>query len=346
MKYALKQLSELLEVPFEGNPEHEVTGVADLASAQKSDLSFFGHSPLGKSPHPSLLESSQAGIICIYPKGARIEGQNYLLCPNPELAFQTLVEKMLPNRFSTGFSGIHPTAVIHESAALGKNVTISPYAVIDQEAVIGNNVIVGAGAYIGFGVHLDDDVIIHAHATIREHCKVGKRSIIQPGVVIGSCGYGYTQNAQGEHIKLTHLGTVEIEEDVEIGANTAVDRGRFKPTTIKRGTKIDNLVQIAHNVVIGEHNIIVGQTGIAGSTSTGKYVMIGGQVAVDGHLQIGDFVMIAARSGVSKSLFKPGKYGGVPALSMEKNNRLSVMLRNIDKYIDKLKALEEKVLSM
>ena len=167
--------------------------------------------------------------------------------------------------------------------------------------------------------------------------------IIQPGAVIGSCGFGYITDNRGIHTKLNQIGTVIIEDDVEVGANTTIDRSRFKSTKIGEGTKIDNLVQIAHGVVLGKHNIIVSQVGIAGSTETGNHVVIGAQAGVSGHLFITHKTMIAAKAGISKSILKSGNYRGIPAVPILEFNRNSVYLRNIDKYIQQIKHLEEKL---
>jgi UDP-3-O-[3-hydroxymyristoyl] glucosamine N-acyltransferase len=187
---------------------------------------------------------------------------------------------------------------------------------------------------------------LHPHVSIREECIVGNRVILQPGCVIGSCGFGYTTNREGKHQKLQQLGKVIIEDDVEIGANSTVDRSRFKSTIIKQGTKIDNLVQIGHGVVIGEDNIIVAQTGIAGSSQTGKHVTLAGQVAVAGHLKICDKVVIAGRGGVAKSIETPGTYGGYPLLPLNDYNRMLVHMRNLENFAKKIKELEKKLESI
>lgn len=179
--------------------------------------------------------------------------------------------------------------------------------------------------------------------TVRELCIIGNRVILQPGVVVGSCGFGYITDKQGRHTKLNQLGNVIIEDDVEIGANTTIDRSRFKNTEIRRGTKIDNLVQIGHGVILGEDNIIVAQTGIAGSSKLGKNVILAGHVAVAGHLQICDRVVVAGCSGVTKSITEAGKYGGVPAVPLQEYNRNAVYLRNIEASIQKIKELESRL---
>lgn len=336
--FTLEELAKLTKTDLIGNPQHKIEGVADLESATSQDAGF-----LGNLRYLQAMLSSQAGVVFIDRNITPPAHRNFLVSDNPSLSFQQTAELFYAlYEETTGFEGIHPTAVIHPTVKLGEGVSIGPNAVIDKEAQIGDRTRIGPGTYIGLGVIIGDDCLLHPNVTVRERCTIGNRVILQPGVVIGSCGFGYTMD-KGRHIKLKHIGTVIIEDDVEIGANTTIDRARFKSTMIKQGTKIDNLVQIAHNVVIGEHNILVAQTGIGGSTETGKYVMIGGQAAIDGHLKIGDKAMISARSGVSKSLPNAGKYGGIPAYSLHDYNRNSVYLRNIEKYIKQIKDLEKRI---
>jgi UDP-3-O-[3-hydroxymyristoyl] glucosamine N-acyltransferase len=230
--------------------------------------------------------------------------------------------------------------VIHEQAKIGPNVTICPYAVVDAGAEIGAGTMVGPFAYVGSLVHVGESCILHAHSVIREYCWLGNRVILQPGAVIGSCGFGYSTNEKGEHIKLNQIGNVVLEDDVEIGANTTIDRARFKTTRVAKGTKIDNLVQIAHNVELGEHNILAAQTGVAGSSKTGRNVIMGGQVGIVGHVEIAPFTLLATRSGVSKSLPKSGKYAGGPVVSLTDHNKMQVHFRKIDEYAKRIEALE------
>jgi UDP-3-O-[3-hydroxymyristoyl] glucosamine N-acyltransferase len=285
------------------------------------------------------MKKSHAGVICIDPKTELPPGKNYLVSADPARAFQTITELFL-NAGASGFTGIHPSAVIHPSAQIGPNVTIAPHAVIDRDVKIGANTHIGSHASIGYDVEIGADCYIHPHCTIRERCLLGNRVILQPGAVIGSCGFGYTTDKQGRHVKLEQLGRVTLEDDVEIGANTTIDRARFKETLIRKGTKIDNLVQIAHNVEIGEHNLIAAQTGIAGSSKTGKYVMLGGQVGIVGHVTLDNHVLIATRGGVSKSL-KSGKYRGSPALPIADFHRQEVHVRKLEEYVHRLKELEK-----
>lgn len=337
--FTLNELAKLTESTLVGNPDYQIHNVADLESATAHDASF-----LSNPNYEQMMQRSEAGVIFIDRKTKLVEGRNFLQCDNPSLAFQLLVDHLFQDaRELTGFSGHHPSAVIHPTAKIGKDVEIGPFVVVDKNSVIGDRTKILAHVSIGPNCIIGEDCLIHAHVTVRERCTLGNRVIIQPGAVIGSCGFGYAQDKQGRHIKLNQVGTVTIEDDVEIGANACIDRSRFKTTRIKRGTKIDNLVQIAHGVEVGEDNIIVAQTGIAGSSKTGRWVMLGGQVAVAGHLKIGDKVMVAGCSGVSKSLPKAGKYGGIPAIPLTEYNRNAVQLRNIDKFIKYIQDLKNRL---
>jgi UDP-3-O-[3-hydroxymyristoyl] glucosamine N-acyltransferase len=338
--FTLAELANYTHSKLVGQPDYQVTNVADLESAGAQDASFLAN-PL----YEEAMRRSRAGVVFVTPNSPLIEGRNFLINENPSRAFQQTVEAFMEGILEnpTGFTGIHPTAVIHETATIGDDVTIAPYAVIDKEAIIGARTIVQAGCYVGVKTVVGEDCFLHPHVIIRERCIIGSRVIIQPGAIIGACGFGYTTDRQGKHIKLNQIGIVVIEDDVEIGANTTIDRSRFKATTISRGSKIDNLVQIGHGVCVGEDNIIVAQTGIAGSTKTGKHVIIGGQVAIAGHITITDKTMIAARSGVSKSIAKPGKYNGVPAIPLHEYNRNSVYLRNMESYVAHIKELREQL---
>ena len=338
--FTLQELASLTHSKLIGDAGYEIHNVADLEAAGNQDASFLANPIYDKA-----MRASTAGVVFVSSSVELLPGRNFLVSDDPSRAFQITVEAFFGNMVHTfsGFEGIHPSAVIHETVTLGKNVTIGPLVVIDKEAVIGDNTIIGAGCYIGFQVTIGAQSFLHPHVTIRERCRIGNRVIIQPGAVIGSCGFGYTTDNQGRHIKLNQVGIVIIEDDVEIGANTTVDRSRFKATVIGQGTKIDNLVQIGHGVTIGAHNIIVAQTGIAGSTKTGKYVVIAGHVAIAGHLSIADKVMVAGKAGVTNSIKEAGKYGGYPCIPLDKYNRNAVLLRNIQTYINQIKELQKKV---
>lgn len=341
--FSLERLATLTNCQLQGNPYHTISGVADLETATLQDASFFSNPRYQRA-----LNRTQAGVIFVNGQTPLIEGKNYLISDQPSQAFQQLIDVLHPQRqHPSGFKGIHPSAVIHPTAQLEEGVSIGPHAVIDEGVKIGAGTFIGAGTYIGTDTQIGSSCLIHPRVVIRESCIIGQRVIIQPGAVIGSCGFGYITDKQGRHVKLNQVGNVTIEDDVEIGANTTIDRSRFKTTQIGKGSKIDNLVQLGHGVIVGPHNMIVAQTGIGGSTSTGKYVVLGGQVGVAGHLELGDFVTVAAKSGVTKSLTKDhenkGQFGGFPAVPLQEYNRNQVFLRHIEKYVEQLKSLAKRI---
>lgn len=337
--FTLKQLAELTQATLVGDPDYEITGVDSLESAGPKDASFVAN-----PRYLTLLKKTKAGVVCVSEQELPTSCCNFLICKDPSVAFQQIINALLvQGKKSSGFSGIHPSAIVHPSAKIGSGVTIGPYAVVDEGVIIEDHAVVSAHVFLGSFVQIGASSYLYPHVTIREGCQIGKRVVIQPGAVIGSCGFGFSTSAQGEHTKLEQLGNVLIEDDVEIGANTAIDRARFKTTRIGRGTKIDNLVQIGHNVELGIHNLVVSQTGIAGSVKTGRNVVFGGQAGIVGHIEIGDFVMIGAKGGVSKSMPEKGKYAGSPVLPLAEHNRQQVHLRNIESYVKRIQTLEEQL---
>ncbi len=336
-KFSLKYLAEMTGSRLVGDPDLCIMGVDALESATSRDASF-----LANPRYREQMKNSQAGVVCIGPDIDLPPDRNFLVSDNPSVAFQKIAEAFLVQRTS-GFTGIHPTAVIHHDAILGTDVHVGPYVVIDQGTKIGDRTCIYAHVSIGPGVTIGDDCTLHPHSIVREGCVLHNRVILQSGAIIGSCGFGYATNAAGKHIKLEQLGVVVLEDDVEIGANTTIDRARFKETRIGQGTKIDNLVQIAHNVLLGSDNLIVSQTGIAGSVKTGRHVIMGGQAGVVGHVEIADGVMIATRGGVSKTIDKTGKYAGGPVLPLADYNRQQVQLRKIGEYVKKIEELQDRL---
>jgi UDP-3-O-[3-hydroxymyristoyl] glucosamine N-acyltransferase len=229
---------------------------------------------------------------------------------------------------------------VDPEATLGKDVFIGAHAVIEPGAKVGSRSIISAHAYVGHGVQIGEDCRIYPHVTIRERCTLANRVILHPGVVIGSDGFGY-EFRDGAHQKIPQTGIVQIEDDVEIGANSTVDRARFGRTWIRKGTKIDNLVQIAHNVTVGEHSILCAQVGISGSTRVGNFVTLAGKVGVNGHIEIGDGAIIGAMSGVPKSI-KPGVIViGAPARPIKDYKISLALLNKLAALFDRVKKLEE-----
>jgi UDP-3-O-[3-hydroxymyristoyl] glucosamine N-acyltransferase len=259
---------------------------------------------------------------------------------NPSKAFEQVVLKLAPKPIAFA-AGIHPTAVVDPTARIGNSVSIQPHAVIESGAIIGDNTVVGAGSYVGQESQIGASCLIYPNVTIRERTQIGARVIIHSGAVIGADGFGF-EFIDGRYRKIPQIGIVQIDNDVEIGANTTIDRARFGRTWIQEGVKIDNLVQIAHNVVIGKNSVIAAQTGISGSTRVGEKVMMAGQVGVIGHLTIDDNTIIAAQSGISKDL-PGGAWFGSPAVPLPDAKRQIAWIHRLGKLFDRVKALEKKL---
>lgn len=340
--YLLQELAELTDSTIVGNPSHSVTGYADLESAQESDVSFLSKPRYGNTRYVTAMKQSRAGAVFIAPSIEKENGKNYLVVEDPSMAFQKTIELMRggPTKHSY-FSDIHTHTHIHETVKIGKNAIICPNVVIEAFVTIGDNAFIGAGVYIGPHTEIGNDCLIQPNVIIREYCHLGNNVIIQSGSVIGSWGFGYSTNEKGIHTRISQIGTVFIEDDVEIGSNTVIDRARFTETRIGRGTKIDSGVIIGHNVKIGQHTLICGQSAIAGSTRIGQHVVIAGQCGIDGHLTIEDGVIITAKSGVTKSL-KRGKYGGFPARPLQEFNKNNVHALNLVDQASQIKELQAR----
>lgn len=260
---------------------------------------------------------------------------------DPRKAFQILTNALSPPQIEYE-PGIHPTAIVADDAILCENVSVQPYAIIEPGVTVGKDSVVGAYTYIGHYTKIGDNAMIYPHVTIRERISIGNNVIIHPGVVIGSDGFGYDK-VDNKYIKIPQIGGVLIEDDVEIGANTTIDRARFDNTIIRRGVKIDNLVQVAHNVVIDEDTILCGQSGISGSTKVGKNVVLAGQAGLSGHINVCDNVIIAAQAGVSNDIKKPGFYLDTPAKPHMDVKRRWAERPLVSASLKKVKELEERL---
>ncbi|MEX1012566.1 MAG: UDP-3-O-(3-hydroxymyristoyl)glucosamine N-acyltransferase [Waddliaceae bacterium] len=336
----LNQIAELTHSKIHGDPQKNITGVSDLKSAKRQHASFVASQDFYKA-----MLQSEAGVI-FAPYNMKLpEGKDFLLNENPSRAFQTVAEHFqgLSCDRSSAFQGVHDTAVIHPSSIVEENVTIGPKAVIDRDCFIGAGTFIGAGCYIGLETRIGNDCLIHPNVTIREKTVIGNRVNLQPGVVIGGCGFGFQTDAKGNHHKISQIGIVVIEDDVEIGSNTTVCRARFGETVIGQGTKIDTLVVIGHGVKLGPNNLIVGQAGIAGSSKTGRNVVLAGHVAVKEQVELADGVIITGKSGVSKSITKAGPYGGIPAVPLKEHHRTNVHIRNLGKLFEEVKEIKLKL---
>lgn len=337
-KRTLEELAKLTQSKLVGNPDHIIYGVDELESATPEEISFFSN-----IKYRELLKKTHAGAVCVDSKTPLVEGRNYLVSDNPSETFQKLVPLFVHNADVSGFTGVHPSAVIHPTVRLGTNVQIGPLVVIDRDCVIGDGTKIYSHVAIHPEVTIGQNSIIYSHVTIREGSKLGNCVILQPGCVIGGCGFGYITNAMGKHKKIRHFGIVVLEDDVEIGSNTTIDRARFKETRIKKGSKIDNLVMIGHNVSLGEDNLVVAQAGIAGSSKTGNRVILAAQTGLVGHIEITNDVILMARGAFSKSVTESGAYGGAPALPAKEFHEQVIHIKRLPNYAARLQTLEKKV---
>lgn len=321
----------------------DVHRVSQLREAEPGDISFCRNKDhLVDLQHTSasiVLVPRDDGISIKLPPG---ENQAFLLCANPSYALGLLcakIEEILSKNF---VHGIDRTAVIHRSVKLGNFLSIGPRVVIEEGVTIADRVVIGAGTFIGYDTEIGENTILAPNVTIMPCSKIGRDVKINSGAVIGSDGFGY-ETIDGEHRKISHIGNVVIEDQVEIGANTTIDRARFASTIIGKGTKIDNLVQIAHNVQVGAGCMIVAQAGIAGSTRLGNHVVLGGQVGIAGHLDIGDGVRICAQSGVTKDIEDECVIFGSPARKYDDFVRQMSAIKRLPKFIEKVEALERSL---
>lgn len=321
--------------------ETVITGINDLRSAQPDQISF-----LGNSKYEPLAHLSHAAAILVSPKDSPKFSFTRIVVESPSAAFGKISALFAPEPVHDE-PGVHPTAVLAPDVVLGEGVSIQPHAVIAAGVRLGARTVIGANSFIGERCVIGDDSRIYPLVTIRERTVIGARVIIHSGTVLGSDGFGYDFDAKtGRHVKIAHTGFVQIDDDVEIGANTTVDRGRFGRTHIGEGAKIDNLVQIAHNVTIGAHSVIVSQTGISGSTSLGRYVTLAGQVGLAGHLTIGDRATIAAQSGLNKDVPPGAVLAGHHAVPIRESLKLEALTRRLPELLERIKALEDKIRSL
>ncbi len=315
-----------------------VTGISDLRSAQADQVSFFAN-----AKYEADARASRAAAILVSPKDAPRFSFTRIVVDSPSGAFGKISALFAPPPVQDE-PGIHPTAIVAPDAVLGEGVSVGPHAVISAGVRVGARCVIGANSFIGEKTTIGDDTRIYPLVTVRERSVIGARVILHSGAVIGSDGFGYDFDPKsGRHVKIAHTGYVQIDDDVEIGANSTLDRGRFGRTHIGEGVKIDNLVQIAHNVTIGAHSIIVSQTGISGSTSLGRYVTLAGQVGLAGHLNVGDRATITAQSGLNKDVPAGAVLAGHHALPIRESLKLEALTRKLPQLMERLKALEERV---
>ncbi len=332
----LKELAELVGGVLRGDGSTIITGVASIEEAKKGDITFLSH-----TRYRRFLATTGASAIVISPELAdTAEGRNLIVVKNPYLAFARIMASIKPVRHPP--AGIHPTAHIDPSASIGRDVSIQAGVFISRGVKLGDRVVLYPGVYVGEDVEIGSESIIYSNVSIREGSRIGQRVVIHCNSVVGSDGFGYVRDGT-RHVKIPQVGTVVIEDDVEIGACVTIDRATTGTTVIGRGTKIDNLVQIAHNVRIGEDTIVVAQVGIAGSVKVGNRVILAGQVAVTEHLEIVDDCVIGMKSLVSSTIRDKGAYTGYPLMEHRRWLKLQALVQKLPELKEKLRELEERI---
>lgn len=335
MQKKLSEIAKLVDGQLIGNGDILITGASGIKEAVDGEITF-----LANSKYSPLIDKTKASAIV-----TSLEEQKtikpVILTENPSLAFAKIISMFTPDDIGHP-SIIDYTVTMGKNVSLGRDVAIGPYTVIGDDVVIGDNVIIYAGCYIGHHTKIGAKTLIYPHVSIREHVNIACQVIIHAGAVIGSDGFGFV-TIKGLHHKIPQVGTVEIGDDVEIGANVTVDRARFGKTIIGRGTKIDNLVQIAHNVVIGENVLIVAQVGVAGTVTIGNNVILGGQAGLVGHITVGDNAIVTGQTGVAKSVPANTMVSGYPARPFMTTQRVNASLQNLPKLFELVKELKKKI---
>jgi UDP-3-O-[3-hydroxymyristoyl] glucosamine N-acyltransferase len=330
----LIELARFVDGIVRGDEQLTVNGLAPLESATADKITF-----LANPRYAARVSETGAGAVLMAP-GGESYGRNVIEVANPYLAFA----KLLTLFYTTPHPvmGVSAGAVVASQAVVGEGSSVYPGACIGANVSIGKHSVIHSGAVLYEGVVIGDECVIHANTVIRERCRIGNRCIIQPGAVIGSDGFGYAPDGSG-YYRIPQIGIVVLEDDVEVGANSTIDRAALETTRVKRGTKIDNLVQIAHNCQIGEDCMIVSQVGISGSTKIGNHVTLAGQVGVAGHLSIGDNVMVGAQSGVPGSLPANAGYSGSPTMPHKEWLKAMVIVPRLPELKKQLSTLEKRI---
>lgn len=332
------ELAELVKGELIGDGSRKVCRAASLKDADESSVSF-----VAKSKYEHLLESTKAGVVLICRDLAKapLNGRTFIVCEDCDYAFTQAAGCFAPPPIVFE-PGIHPSAVVHPTAKIGKNVYIGPCAVIEEGVEIGDGTVIGAGCYIGHFTTVGKDCKFLANVTVSFRCRIGNKVILNSGVVIGCDGFGFLPTPQGL-VKVPQTGIVQIDDDVEIGANTTVDRARFGKTWIKRNVKVDNLVMIAHNVVVGESSILIAQCGIAGSAEIGRGVILAAKSGVNGHITVGDGVQLAGTSSLAKSVPAGAIMLGTPAETQREFMTRHTLPKKVEKLKNQIAELEKRI---
>lgn len=335
MDISLQEIAHLTGGTLIGDGSVRVCGINGIRQAGPGELTF-----LAQPRYRDFLATTQAAGVLV-PADTVAPGKNVIQVANPYVALAQLLH-MVEAETLIHPTGRHPSAVVAEGATLGEGVALDAHVVVAEGCTIGDRTVLYAGVYIGRNCSVGPDCVLYPNVVLREGTRVGARCIIHSGTVLGSDGFGFVF-AEGRQQKIPQIGTVVLEDDVEIGANSAVDRAAVGSTTIGQGTKIDNLVQIGHNVQIGKHCVVSGQAGIAGSASIGNYVALGARAGIAGHIEIGDGVMVGALAGVTKSHPVKKVISGFPAKDHDEEKRIQAGLRNLPGLLRRVRVLEDRL---
>jgi len=329
----LSELAAAIGCTLSGNGEVEITGVAGIEEGRAGHVTFVSN-----PKYASKAKSTAASAVIVTPDFPDIPPAT-LRTSNPYLAFAKAVELFYAKPIPA--AGIHPSALIAASAKIGPGASIGPFVVIEDDVEIGANCTLHSLAHIYQGARIGDNFKAYAHVSVREYSRIGNNVILQDGVKIGTDGYGYAKQDNGSYYKIVQSGIVVLEDDVEVGANSTIDRGTFGETRIRRGAKIDNLVQVGHACEVGENSLLCAQVGLAGSTKVGRNVILTGQVGVAGHLEIGDGVIVTAQAGIGQDVEAGKIVSGSPSMDNKLWLRSTALIRRLPELLKRIEALEK-----
>jgi UDP-3-O-[3-hydroxymyristoyl] glucosamine N-acyltransferase len=331
------ELAQKLGVAFEGDGSCQIKGIAGIRDAVPGDIAFVAN-----PRYASDAAQTKASAVIVTKNWTRPCPAVLIRADDPDKAFAQVALLFAPPPVIPA-PGIHPAAVIAKDVRLGADVSVGPHCVLEPGVKVGDRTVLYAGCYLGHGVTVGSDTKLYPHVTVREYCRIGNRNIIHNGTVIGSDGFGYNVDKQGVRTKIPQIGIVVIGDDVEIGANVTVDRARFGKTRIGNGVKIDNLVQIAHNVTLGDHAVIVAQVGIAGSAEIGAHTVVAGQAGVAGHVVVGEWCMVGGQAAVTKDVPSKSFVSGYPAMPHDKATRIHAHVMRLPDLKERVGELEKRL---
>lgn len=339
MQFSAEQIASLLNGSIEGDPHAVVTQLSKIEEGAQGSLSFVSN-----PKYEHFLYSTQSSVVII---DESLVLQKTVSCtlirvPNSYSAFTQLLK--IYQSYKTEKSGREPGSFIHETAQIGEGGYIGAHAYVGREARIGNNVSIYPNVYIGDNAYIGDNSILYPNVTVYYDCIVGNNAVVHAGAVIGSDGFGFAPQKDGSYDKIPQIGNVILEDNVEVGANTVIDRATMGSTVIREGVKLDNLIQIAHNAEVGQHSVIAAQSGISGSTKVGKHVILGGQVGLVGHISVADGVQVQAQSGINRSIKSANsKWGGTPAAPYTSELRSKVLYAKLPELEKRIMELEKQL---